>query len=100
MQVGELVVLPAVRHAPKDTLIVADGFSCRSQIAQATDRRALHFADLLEMAYRNGTVPSGDYPERAYVPDYSRNGRVGAAMGIAGVVIGAAVGIALWRRRK
>ena len=100
MKVGELVLLPAVRNAPKDTLIVADGFSCRTQIAQATDRRALHFADLLEMASRNGTVPSGDYPERAYVPDYSRNGRVGAALGIAGVVIGAAVGIALWRRRK
>src|SRR5207245_7017234 len=35
-QVGELVLLPAVRKAPPDTLIVADGFSCREQIEQGT----------------------------------------------------------------
>ncbi len=41
-QVGELVLLPAVRDASQDTLIIADGFSCREQIAQATDRQAVH----------------------------------------------------------
>ena len=50
MKVGELVLLPAVRNAPEDTLIVADGFSCREQIAQTTDRRALHLAEVLRMA--------------------------------------------------
>jgi FAD/FMN-containing dehydrogenase/Fe-S oxidoreductase len=50
MQCGELVLLPAVRSAPADALIVADGFSCREQIAQATDRRALHLAEVLRMA--------------------------------------------------
>ena len=39
--IGELELLPAVRQAPTDWLIVADGFSCREQIAQETDRHAL-----------------------------------------------------------
>jgi len=47
MKVGELVLLPAVRNAARDTVIVADGFSCREQIAQATGRRALHLAEIL-----------------------------------------------------
>jgi Fe-S oxidoreductase/FAD/FMN-containing dehydrogenase len=52
MAVGERVLLPAVRRAPSDTLLIADGFSCREQIAQATGRRALHLADVLAMAVR------------------------------------------------
>jgi Fe-S oxidoreductase len=46
--VGERVLLPAVRQAERDTLIVADGFSCREQIRHATGRRAYHFAEVLE----------------------------------------------------
>jgi Fe-S oxidoreductase len=48
--VGERVLLPAVRDADADTAVVADGFSCRTQIAQATDRRAVHLAELLASA--------------------------------------------------
>lgn len=47
---GELVLLPAVRQADADTLIVADGFSCREQISQTTDRRALHVAQIIDSA--------------------------------------------------
>ena len=50
MQVGERVLLPAVRAADEDTLIVADGFSCRAQIAAGTGRRALHTAQVLQLA--------------------------------------------------
>ncbi|HEX9942294.1 MAG TPA: FAD-binding and (Fe-S)-binding domain-containing protein [Thermoanaerobaculia bacterium] len=50
MKVGEQVLLPAVREAPPDALIVASGFSCREQIAQATGRQALHLAQVLQMA--------------------------------------------------
>ncbi|HWE25662.1 MAG TPA: FAD-linked oxidase C-terminal domain-containing protein, partial [Myxococcales bacterium] len=50
MKCGERVLLPAVRAAPADTLIIADGFSCREQIAQATGRRALHLAEVLDLA--------------------------------------------------
>ncbi|MGC2636203.1 MAG: FAD-linked oxidase C-terminal domain-containing protein [Acidobacteriaceae bacterium] len=44
---GERVLLPAVRGAAADTLLVADGFSCREQIAQNTSRRAIHFAEVI-----------------------------------------------------
>ena len=45
--VGERVLLPAVREAPEATAILADGFSCRTQIAHGTPRRAMHLAELL-----------------------------------------------------
>jgi Fe-S oxidoreductase len=48
--IGEQVLLPAVRAADADTEILADGFSCRTQIAQQTDRRAVHLAQLLRRA--------------------------------------------------
>jgi FAD/FMN-containing dehydrogenase/Fe-S oxidoreductase len=48
--IGERVLLPAVRKAEADTLIVSDGFSCREQIAQATGRQALHLADVIKLA--------------------------------------------------
>ncbi len=49
MKAGERVLLPAVREASKDALILTDGFSCREQIAQGTDRRALHLAQAIHM---------------------------------------------------
>ncbi|MGC2400116.1 MAG: FAD-linked oxidase C-terminal domain-containing protein [Acidobacteriaceae bacterium] len=45
--IGERVLLPAVRQADPQTLIVSDGFSCREQILQATGRRAFHLAEVL-----------------------------------------------------
>jgi len=54
LRIGERVLLPAVRGAGDDVLVMADGFSCREQIAQATDRRALHLADVVAMALRQG----------------------------------------------
>jgi Fe-S oxidoreductase len=49
MAIGERVLLPAVRQADADTLLVADGFSCRTQIAAGTGRRALHTAEVLQL---------------------------------------------------
>ena len=51
MQVGERRLLPKVREASDDTLIVADGFSCHGQIETA-ERKALHVAQVLQMAIR------------------------------------------------
>jgi FAD/FMN-containing dehydrogenase/Fe-S oxidoreductase len=48
--VGERVLLPAVRRANPETLIVADGFSCREQIRQSTGRTAMHLAEILRSA--------------------------------------------------
>ncbi len=50
MKIGERVLLPKVREAEGDTLVVADGFSCREQILQSTNRRPLHLAQVLQMA--------------------------------------------------
>lgn len=47
---GERVLLPRVREADADTLIVTNGFSCREQISQTTNRKALHIAQVLKMA--------------------------------------------------
>jgi FAD/FMN-containing dehydrogenase/Fe-S oxidoreductase len=50
MKIGERALLPAVRAAPEDALLIADGFSCREQISQSTGRHALHLAEVLAMA--------------------------------------------------
>ena len=55
---GERVLLPAVRQASPDTLIVTDGFSCREQILQSTGRRALHLAEALHLAVISSKFPS------------------------------------------
>jgi FAD/FMN-containing dehydrogenase/Fe-S oxidoreductase len=47
---AERVLLPAVRNADDRTLIITDGFSCREQIIQTTNRRPLHLADVLKLA--------------------------------------------------
>jgi hypothetical protein len=49
-KIGERVLLPAVRKAGTETLIVSDGFSCREQIEQATGKSTLHLAELIELA--------------------------------------------------
>ncbi len=50
IQMAELDLLPAVRKADKQTLIVADGTSCRHQIALGSEREALHVVEVLAMA--------------------------------------------------
>ncbi|MFD8494279.1 FAD-binding and (Fe-S)-binding domain-containing protein [Amycolatopsis sp. NPDC059657] len=45
-------MLPAVRAASPETVVVSDGFSCRTQLAQLSDRRALHLAEVLRQAIR------------------------------------------------
>ena len=47
MQIGELVLFPAVREAEKGTIIAAPGTSCRHQIKDGTDVQAKHPAQIL-----------------------------------------------------
>jgi FAD/FMN-containing dehydrogenase/Fe-S oxidoreductase len=54
MAIGELVLLPAVRDLPADTLVAAAGTSCRHQIKDGTGRRALHPVEILRGALRPG----------------------------------------------
>ncbi len=67
--IGERILLPAVRDSADDELIIADGFSCREQIAGLTDRGALHLAQVMQMALREGPrgVEKGR-PEIEYQP--------------------------------
>ena len=53
MKIGELDLLPAVRAADAETLIVADGTSCRHQIEDGAQRSAVHVARVLERALAN-----------------------------------------------
>lgn len=50
--IGELELLPAVRKTPLDSLIIADGFSCREQISQCAGREAVHLAQVIQMALK------------------------------------------------
>ena len=54
LAMGELSLLPRVRAAEETTLIVADGFSCRHQIRDATKRAAIHVAEALDRALAAG----------------------------------------------
>lgn len=63
--IGERVLLPAVRESRDDVLLIADGFSCREQIRQATSRRALNLAEVLQMALHQRDESSArGLPER------------------------------------
>jgi Fe-S oxidoreductase len=54
--VGERALLPKVRSADPHTLVLADGFSCRGQIASGSDRTGLHLAQVIAMAIRDGRL--------------------------------------------
>src|SRR5262249_47412341 len=92
---GERVLLPAVRLAPHDTLIIADGFSCREQIAQLTGRRALHTAEVLRMALRDGPRgPLGSFPEERVPRERHPSNALAGTVAVAAAITGAA---AVWR---
>jgi hypothetical protein len=95
---GERVLLPAVREAAREALIVTDGFSCREQIAQLTDRRALHTSQVLQMALREGPEgPRAGRPEDGYT--HEETPRLPAGARPIGLILGAAVagGLLGWK---
>jgi FAD/FMN-containing dehydrogenase/Fe-S oxidoreductase len=75
---GERVLLPAVRDADADTLIVANGFSCQEQIRQLTDRRALHLAQVINLARHQDSAQTADHPETTIIAQ--RDNEVRASM--------------------
>jgi Fe-S oxidoreductase len=95
--IGELELLPAVRQALADCLIMADGFSCREQISQCTDRHALHLAEVIRMALKGPLLPGGSYPEKSHVD--RRRADLESSMKRAGLAVaGIATGAALLRQ--
>ncbi len=103
--VGERVILPAARNAPEDQLLIADGFSCREQVADLTGRGALHLAQVLQMALHEGPQgPDQPLPEMSYQPlgkwepDAPLLTETAALLGT-GLFVGGALAFALSRRR-
>jgi len=95
---GERVLLPKVRSAADDELIVTDGFSCREMIRQETDRHAMHFAQVLQMAIKEGpNGPSGGKPENEYTT-LARTPAVPIGI-MAGAAVLAGAGL-LWGMRR
>jgi hypothetical protein len=97
MQCGEQALLPAVREAEPDALVIANGFSCKTQIEQAeVGRQALHVGQVIKMALDHGvTGYAGGPPEEPYyevrpsAPARLRAARLGAiGAGLAAVAGG------------
>ncbi len=76
---------------------MADGFSCREQVQQDTPRHALHLAEVMQMALRNGDAARQMYPEAELVKKRTAERRrsMQRAMVATGMVI--AGGALLWR---
>ncbi len=93
IKAGERVLLPAVRKAADTTLIVADGFSCREQIEQETNRKALHLAQVLQMGLRENNpsvympLPEKKYVDGMKLKDSNKNKKLLMAAGIIGMAI-------------
>ncbi len=87
VKIGERVLLPKVRAAAHDTIVVSDGFSCRQQIAYGTPRRAMHTAEVLAMALKSETKETGkqDVEDGQVQPTASYPWATALAMG-AGIV--------------
>ena len=86
---GERMLLPEVRNAKDDELIIADGFSCQEQIEQQTNRAALHTAQVLQMALRNGDGEiSGGRPETRMLAARKRAQHIAMTRTLLGLGIG------------
>jgi Fe-S oxidoreductase len=101
MKIGERRLLPAVRDAAEDTILLADGFSCKTQVMQGTDRCPLHTAQVIKMALEHGRegTPRGERPEANY-PDVVLGGPspdLKTAALVGGAVAGGAL---LWNLKR
>jgi FAD/FMN-containing dehydrogenase/Fe-S oxidoreductase len=92
---GERSLLPEVRKAGLATIVIADGFSCKEQIAQQTDRHALHLAEVLKMGLsaEDGSQPFLWPEQKVIAPQKAAQKR---SMLRAGLVFAAALTAAAW----
>ena len=66
MKIAEEVLLPAVRRTSRETLVIADGFSCRDQIRHGSGRWAMHPAEVLALALETREPVPAEAPEQRY----------------------------------
>ena len=100
---GERALLPEVRKAGLATIVMADGFSCKEQIAQETNRHALHLAEVLALGLQEKKESQPVmYPERQFVEP--RKAAQKKSMWRAGLVtlgaIACAGGALAWAKRR
>jgi Fe-S oxidoreductase len=68
IKAGEQLLLPKVREAEQSTIIITDGFSCREQIGQETERKGMHLAQVIQMAlHEQRGEKTNLLPEKKYV---------------------------------
>jgi FAD/FMN-containing dehydrogenase/Fe-S oxidoreductase len=95
MAAGERVLLPRVRDVEQTTVVLADGFSCRTQIEQGdTGRTAVHLAELLAAGVSGQQLagaPETDIAERPAEP--GAFARIATSAASVGVGLGAAAGV-------
>jgi len=89
MKVGERRLLPKARECPQDTLLIADGFSCREQVEQGAGKVPLHIAQVVQLAVR----------EKKGAPLVRSRGRAIRRAAIAGGIAAVAVGALLVARQ-
>ena len=97
VKVGEHTLLPAVRRAGLSTVILADGFSCREQVSQLTNRHPLHFAELLSLAIQGDGLGFRTLPETEVLAPHKqavRQSKVRAAVALGAFAAG--VGALAW----
>jgi Fe-S oxidoreductase/FAD/FMN-containing dehydrogenase len=106
-EIGEQRLMPMVREAPEEAILVADGFSCKTQIEEMTDRRALHTAQVLKLAMEQGPAseptprPEEGFPD-VVLDDSAGRLRETAVLGgalVAGAGVAVAAGLLRGRHR-
>lgn len=100
MRIGNRVLLPRVRQASPQTLIVSDGFSCRQQIAQGSPRHALHTAEVLHMALQGGIQPNRRRPIEAGHIQSKPSSPLLPIVAAAGLLAAVAYALSDWRKQK
>lgn len=94
-RIGAQGLLAKVRALPQETLVIADGFSCREQVAQETNRRGFHLAEVIFRGWAHSEVR----PEAQEPPVRRRWAALAAGAAVA-VLTSAVLGAALSRRQR
>ncbi len=101
---AERVLLPSVRQAETETILVTSGFSCHEQIHQLTGREALHLAQLLQLAIHEGKAPDrrlkGSAEEAPHPGPAEIRAKQFVVVGAGAVMAMAGAGTLVWSRRR
>ncbi|HEX6203996.1 MAG TPA: FAD-linked oxidase C-terminal domain-containing protein, partial [Thermoanaerobaculia bacterium] len=101
MACGEQMLFPEVRRTAADDLVIADGFSCRTQIEAGTGRRALHLAEVLRRAQRAADgVAGADEPDAATPGERGGGGRTARAILALAAAAGFGAVLSRWLSRR